>query len=422
MNPVELELVKLKYRWKKELLQSQSSPMIICRGEKHETDIFDGFMKSRMAEENEDEDIYLIHYQNFEGKNSFGEHLWEEWSQVYQAFKEDQQSEFTLPNWALKKEEAYATDAYKALLPLIHLQEHFPELQASYIFLYIAPLRISDLSELAQWVDDWCHLCKKFEIEHIKLVWSEHHTFKTLPSTSFAHSFRLAIDVHELMENTAAHTNRTKNSVDTDFQQQILSASNHLSKKRFREAELSLGKAIKLSSELNNKEAGIAAYSLLAQAHVAQRKKDKAEDVYQKIFREVEKGSALEIQMYMNYGGFLLGEGHKGKAEGSFLQAADLAKARGDYAIALECYRTVGILYDSLLSRSRMLEMYQQSLEMGRLMSSQQRQESSLRYIGSVLSEKYSGKQYWDLEQEMHSYFGDAWKVSTKRPKTPSII
>ena len=416
MNPVELELVKLKRRWQQELVKAKSFPMIICTGEKHETDLFDGFMKSRMAEENEDDDIYLVHYQNFEEIQSFGESLWDEWKEMYVMLKESEAPE--LPDWEIEADTSCSSDAHKAFFPLIALQENFPELKEANFFLYIAPLRISDLSALAGWIDDWCKLCKKSRIENIKLVWAEHHTFKTLPGNSLAHSFRLEVDIHQLMQNTAAHTNRNKNSPDTDFQQQILIASNHLSKSRFEDAKFSLKKATKLAEELNNKEGAITARFMLAQAYTAQRKRHKAEEAYKVIFEKVEKGSSLEIQMYMNYGSFLLGESKKSRAEEAFLKAADLACSKADYAIALECYRTVGVLYDTILTRSKMVAFYEEGIKLGSLMRPEIRAQSSLRYIASVLVNIYGGEQRQQLEQEMQSYFGDEWRIATERPET----
>ncbi|WP_449399272.1 hypothetical protein [Chryseobacterium wanjuense] len=137
-------------------------------------------------------------------------------------------------------------------------------------------MRINDTKELSIWVKEWCELCEKSENQDIKLVWAEHHMYKTLPENSSAHSFRVEVDIHQLMQNTAAHTNRKKNSADTDFQQQILTASNHLSKGRFKEAEFALKKAVKLAKEQKNKQGEISAYFMLTQAYIADKKEGKS--------------------------------------------------------------------------------------------------------------------------------------------------
>ncbi|WP_228375331.1 hypothetical protein [Chryseobacterium sp. UNC8MFCol] len=78
MNPVDLELVKLKRQWKKVVSKNEEKPMLICVGEKHETDLFDGFLKSKLSEDEEGNDIFLLHYQEFSGMNSFGQTLLDE--------------------------------------------------------------------------------------------------------------------------------------------------------------------------------------------------------------------------------------------------------------------------------------------------------------------------------------------------------
>jgi hypothetical protein len=88
MNPVDLELVKLKRQWQKTVAKNQHVPMLIAVGEKHETDLFDGFIKSRLSEDEDDGDaIFLIHYQEFNGMNSFGQTLFDDWKEYYELLK-----------------------------------------------------------------------------------------------------------------------------------------------------------------------------------------------------------------------------------------------------------------------------------------------------------------------------------------------
>ena len=61
MNPVDLELVKLKRQWRNVVAKNEKMPMLICLGEKHETELFDGFIKSKLSEDYDEEDIFLIH-------------------------------------------------------------------------------------------------------------------------------------------------------------------------------------------------------------------------------------------------------------------------------------------------------------------------------------------------------------------------
>ncbi len=221
------------------------------------------------------------------------------------------------------------------------------------------------------------------------------------------------------MQNTAAHTNRKKNSPDTDFQQQILIASNHLSKERFKEAEYALKKAVKLAKEQKNKQGEISAYFMLTQAYTADKKKDKAEDTYQTIFEEIEPDTPLEVQMYMNYGSHLLGNSKKSRAQNAFEKAAETAQKIGEYAMAIECYRIIGTLNDTVLTKDKMIRYFEKCLDVAKLMDSLAREQSSLRFVASMLILKYEGDtdKKTLLDNEMKSYFGDDWKVSVERPK-----
>ncbi|WP_042721465.1 hypothetical protein [Flavobacterium sp. B17] len=417
MNPVDLELVKLKRQWQNIVKNNVQKPMLIALGEKHETDLFDGFIKSRLSEDYDGEDVFLPHYQEFNGMNSFGGILFDEWKEYYEMLEK---SEGNIPEWQLMiSGNQFKTDAYKAFFPLLELKKKFSNIKNSCIFLYIAPVRISDIRELSIWVKEWCAICEKSGNKEIKLVWAEHHLHKTLPENSSAHSFRVEVDIHQLMQNTAAHTNRKKNSPDTDFQQQILTASNHLSKGRFKEAEFALKNAVKLAKEQKNKSGEISAYFMLAQAYMADKKKEKAEDTYQKIFEEVEADSPLEVQMYMNYGTHLLGSSKKSKAEAAFEKAAETANKIGEYAMAIECYRIIGTLNDTVITRDKMIRYFEKCLEIAKLMKPSARESSSLKFVASMLMIKYENdtEKKDALDKEMKNYFGEDWKVSVEKPK-----
>lgn len=416
MNPVDLELVKLKRNWHNVVKNNMLKPMLIALGEKHETDLFDGFMKSRLSEDNEEDDIFLIHYQEFTGADSFGQILFDEWKAYYDMLEKSREN---TPAWKLDvPENDFKTDAYKAFFPLLEIKKNFPEVRDAKIFLYIAPVRISNRDELSLWVKEWCEICENSGKEDIKLVWAEHHTYKTLPENLSAHYFRVEVDIHQLMQNTASHTNRKKNSADTDFQQQILTASNHLSKGRFKEAEFSLRKAVKLAREQNNRQGEISAYFMLTQAYIADREKDKAEDTYRTIFEEVESGSSLEVQMYMNYGSYCLGNSKKAKAEKAFEKAAEVALAAGEPAMAIECYRIIGTLNDTALTREKMIWYFEKCLDIAKSMAPEARASSSIRFVASMLFIKYERDKdkKTALDQEMKGYFGEDWKVSVEKP------
>ncbi|WP_449399273.1 hypothetical protein [Chryseobacterium wanjuense] len=102
MNPVDLELVKLKRQWQNVVKTNGEKPMLICLGEKHETDLFDGFLKSRLSEDYDGEDVFLIHYQEFNGMDSFGQTLLDEWKEFYELLEK---SEENIPQWELNVSE-----------------------------------------------------------------------------------------------------------------------------------------------------------------------------------------------------------------------------------------------------------------------------------------------------------------------------
>jgi len=416
MNPVDLELVKLKRNWHNVVKNNMRKPMFIALGEKHETDLFDGFIKSRLSEDYDGDDVFLIHYQEFTGSDSFGQIVFDEWKEYYEMLEKNQKG---TPEWKFNiPDNDFKTDAYKAFFPLLEIKKNFPAVRDAKIFLYIAPIRISNIEELSLWVKEWCKICENSGNNDIKLVWAEHHTYKTLPENPSAHYFRVEVDIHQLMQNTAAHTNRKKNSADTDFQQQILIASNHLSKGRFKEAEFSLKKAIKLAREQKNKQGEISAYFMLAQAYIADKKKEKAEDTYRTIFEEVESGSSLEVQMYMNYGSYCLGNSKKAKAEKAFEKAAEVALSADEPAMAIECYRITGTLNDTVLTREKMIRYFEKCLEIAKSMTPATRESSSLKFVASMLFIKYEGDtdKKTTLDQEMKGYFGEDWKVRVEKP------
>lgn len=415
MTPVDLELLKIDRQWKKELKQNPGAALYICSGEKHEVQLFDGLMKSKMGDD-DDGDIFLLHYQDFNSKDSYGQSLFNDWQEYYSMWQEKEKG---IEKWQIDILEDQDTDAYKAFLPLLKLKKIFKALNSVSIFLYIAPEKINDREEFAVWVEDWCKISDNSEDIKIKMIWSEHHIYKTLPKISKSHKFRINVDIHQLMQNTAAHTNQKKNSPDTDFQQKILTASNHLSKQRFPEAEQALKDAARLAKELKNLEGEVTCYFMLSQVYNANDRTEEAEVTFQKIFNKVEKGSVLEIQMLMNYGGFLLGRSKKNDAEQAFLKGAEISKSIGNYEMAMECYRIIGAFSDSKTSKSKMIQYYEKAVEQAEFMTIESITKSSLRVTASLLIAHYGKKepQYITLNTNMVDVFGVDWRVEVDYKK-----
>lgn len=419
MNPVNLELAKINRRWRKEISNYPNVKMYTCLGEKHEVQLFDGLMKSKMEDDTGDDCIYLLHYQDFVDKDTFGKSLFEDWSEYYSMW---QKTKSTVPIWKMDSEnngKGHQSDAFIALNALLDLKNKFKELKEIIIYIYVAPTKISDFKDFEIWVNDWCRLCDQQSVDDIKLIWSEHHTHRILSQNKWTHSFRVEVDIHQLMQNTAAHTNSKKNSPDTDFQQQILIASNHLSKKRFSEAKLSLQNAIKLARNIKNKEGEITCYFMLTQVHNAKSEHSEVQEIFDTIFRKVENNSILEVQMYMNYGGYLLGRSKKAKAEDVFNNAAKISENIGNYAMAMECYRIIGAFNDTLVTKSKMLYYYEKAVEISNQISPELIEQSSLRAIASLLIKKYDAGSELSkkLDIRMKTYFGEDWQVLVEQPK-----
>jgi hypothetical protein len=66
-----------------------------------------------------------------------------------------------------------------------------------------------------------------------------------------------------------------------------------------------------------------------------------------------------------------------------------------------------------------MIRYFEKCLDVAKLMDSSAREQSSLRFVASMLILKYEGDtdKKTLLDNEMKSYFGDDWKVSVERPK-----
>ncbi len=158
---------------------------------------------------------------------------------------------------------------------------------------------------------------------------------------------------------------------------------------------------------------------MLTQAYIADKRKDRAEDTYMTIFEEVEPDSPLQVQMYMNYGSYALGNSKKRKAEQAFEKAAEIAQNIGEPAMAIECYRIIGTLNDSVLTKDKMIRYFEKCLDIAKLMEPSAREQSSIRFVASMLILTYEADtdKKNKLDGEMKSYFGDDWKVSVERPK-----
>lgn len=415
MNPIDIELLKIEKKWQAELRANADKPMFICVGEKHEVELFDGLMRSKMSDDYDGKDFYLLHYQAFDNIQNYGAQLVEEWKDFYKVWQEQDEM---VPDWDFDTQNnlKFQTDAYKAFWVLKNLYVTYPSLKDTNIFLYIAPKRVANKDHFSLWINEWCKLCEN--VTNIKLLYSEHHSNHVLPYNKYAHKFRIHVDINQLMQNTAAQTNRQNKSPDSDFQQQLILAGNHLSKSRFEEANIALGRAQKLAEQQKMLEGEAMALTMLAQSHLLEDKKDKAKEVHEKILTLVGKDKPISVQMYMNYGSFLIMQSQKSKAEKIFLEGADVAEKIGNHAMQIECLRIVGQINDGWLS-SNSLKYYEKCWEVIQRMTDAEKAQGSIRYVASLLVKRYgkNSDSAKAIHEEMVLVFGQDWLVSTNFSK-----
>ncbi|WP_090496850.1 hypothetical protein [Pedobacter terrae] len=79
---------------------------------------------------------------------------------------------------------------------------------------------MNEVSGLSEWINECCNCIKAANNQNIKLVYTEHHTHRTLNKLKQGTEFRINVDVNQLMQNAAAHTNHEKNDPESDYQPQ----------------------------------------------------------------------------------------------------------------------------------------------------------------------------------------------------------
>lgn len=167
MNPIDIELLKIEKKWQAELRANADKPMFICVGEKYEVELFDGLMRSKMSDDYDGKDFYLLHYQAFDNIQNYGAQLVEEWKDFYKVWQEQDEM---VPDWNFDTQNnlKFQTDAYKAFWVLKNLYVTYPSLKDTNIFLYIAPKRVANKDHFSLWINEWCKLCEN--VTNIKLL------------------------------------------------------------------------------------------------------------------------------------------------------------------------------------------------------------------------------------------------------------
>jgi len=419
MNPIQLELFKIDKQWQQVVRQHPSETLFLCLGERHEVNLFEAYFKYQLTEESRTDDMFLLHHQGFNNKNDYGKSLVKEWKEIFDLWQKDTGKGIV---WDIESGEYandYKTDAYVPIVALVRLCKLYPELNFKKIYIQLAPTAIDDVAGLSEWINECCTCIKTLNNDNIKLVYTEHHIHRTLKKLKQGTEFKLNIDVSQLMQNAAAHTNREKNDPEADYQQQILIASNYLSKGKHEQANAVLERAIVIAQKQGLQEAVVAARIMLAQSLAIKNKKNEARQQYEMALARAGEHSQLSAHIHMSYGSFLLAHAGKDEAKKYFEKAIQIAKIIENDFIAMECTRLLGQLSESKITGSaKAMTYYVRCLEIAKKMPIEKRRQSSMAYTASIMLKKYGeespeGKK---LDLEMRQDYGEDWKSMAEVP------
>jgi tetratricopeptide (TPR) repeat protein len=416
MDPIQLEILKIDRQWQQEVRQYPDVPLFICLGERHELNLFESYFKYQLSDDSTAEDIFMIHYQPFENPATYGQALLGEWTEIFELWQGEKNTPL---QWKtdLTENPRYKTDAFIPVKALLELHQLYPDLKDKKIFVHLAPVAISNLTDFELWVKEWCKAVSGQG--NIKLVFSDHQQHRSLKHIRNGHEFNIKIEISQLMQHAAAYTNRQKNDVESDYQQQLLIASNCLSKGKHDQGHVALERAIAIAQKQGLKEPEAAARLMLAQSFAAIRKNKEAHNQYHLALIAAGDNTLIGAQMHMNYGSFLLSQSQKKEARLYFDKAVQVAEAIDNDFIAMECTRLVGQLSESKWAGvSKALPCYLKCIEIGKRMPLDKRRQSSMAYIALTIQKIYGmeSKDSKALEMEMEEYIGKDWKTLATMP------
>ncbi|WP_129717532.1 tetratricopeptide repeat protein [Pedobacter sp. SYP-B3415] len=419
MNPVHLEMVKIDRRWKQVVRENPASPLFICLGEKHEVHLFETYFKYQLREDARTDDMYLIHYQDFNDAQTYGASLQAEWTE---AFNEWQKAAPDVADWQTATDTTSAgSDAHLPVQSLSMLCQLYPGVAEHAIYVQVAPTVVSDFNAFRLWISDWCQAVKKTGRTNIRLVLTDHHQHQTYKKLSNAARFRVETNLSSMMQNAAEFTNPKKGDPEADYQQQILVASNELAKGNHDLAVVALEKAIRIARRQKLNPAEVTARLMLAQCLAPNGKTSAAHAEYKEAISAAGEENLVAAQIHMNYASFLLSQSEQNKAKEYFAKTVDIAEEIGNDFIAMECTRLIGQLSEGILSGdAEAIRHYERCLEIARNMEAEKRRQSSMPYVAGILIKKYGQQSDAGraLNEEMQTFFGPEWIELTKKPKT----
>jgi tetratricopeptide (TPR) repeat protein len=409
MNAVYLEMVKLGRKWSQEQKKHPEAVSYVLLGERPQNQLFETWFKYQLSEESRTDDMYLIYYQAFENPHTYSASLLEELKYVYQQWQKEATE---APGWlteddTVNKGPAFYIDA------LLKFLEQYPGLKENKIFIHLAPTAIADRNAYETWITE-CgkHIESRKAEGFIKLVFTDHGSYRTVKNFYKPHFWEFPIDVSSLMEKTAEGSNKRKGAKENNFQQLILKAGNFLGKQQYSEADMMLNQAIKVAVENKYNQGTVMARMLKAQNYQAQAKHDEAAEIYEQALKDAKGDTDILVQVYFSYGAFLISRKEKKKALEVFEEIEKIAREKRHIVLQIEAGRLIGQLNDSRLFSGKTVSCYEKCIELGRQLPRNELAETSLPYIASLLMKKYGeGTDKGEaLDETMTDLFGKEWR------------
>ena len=424
MNPVRLELLKIDRQWHEQVKAHTDKPLFVCLGEKHMLNMFDVYFKSHGADEVESDDFFLVNYKPFEDAQRYGAELLEDLHLVYNLWREINLTTVPCKEWIQNiavPDDKVKTDAGNTAKTLIGLYESLPALHGHKIFILLSPQDISSVPLFEQWLFDWCANMYSCDIKIVVLEKSEGRLLRNLPDNR--HEFVLTgTDIASLMNNVAAQTAVNPNDEETVLQQQMLLANVHFSRREFDNAHVALAKAIGIAHRHNLTDVLCTAHLLDAYVWLTQNEQEKAHNTFRTLLTLTGEGTLLSAQMHVNYGGFLLAIKKKQDAINAFEKSAEIARDIKNPLLEMECYRIMGQMQDGILTNSQTIACYEKCIEIGMTMNNEERQQSSLAYVATLLLKKYgNSNKAKELHKQMDQYLGVDWQTNIQVPNMDDL-
>jgi Tfp pilus assembly protein PilF len=417
MNAVHLEMVKMGRKWQQEVKKNPDAVSYVLLGQKPQTQLFETYCKYQLSDESNTDDTYLTFFQPFETQEKYSESLLKELTEVYQLWQKEHAEAV---DWQLITTQAIEENAAAYFIDnLLALLNLYPVLKKYKVFIHAAPTAMSNRTAYEAWITA-CgkHIEKSNAHSFMKLVFTEHEQHRVIKNFYKPHYWQHPIDIANLMEKTAESTNKNKGATENNFQQLILKAGNFLGKQQYQEADTMLTQAIKIATETKSNQGVVLATLIKAQNFQAQQKQDDAALMYEQIIQHNTKDAPMLVQVYFAYGAFLLANKEKNKALAMFEKAAELGQQTQDTITQIEANRLMGQLHDGALTQTLAATYYQKCINLGQQLTAVERTESSLPYIGSLLTKIYGvGTEKGNsLHQTMTDWFGENWQQKITIP------